>query len=80
MKSKRKPKKDLGGRPSLPPELRKVRLTIRVPRRIKDGFAARAEVQGMDADGRKRSSSSLEIEKAFDATEVAAMVTLPAKR
>lgn len=80
MKSKRKPKKDLGGRPSLPPELVRVHLTLRVPRRVKDGLAARVAAAGVDAEGRNRSSISAEVEKAFDATEVAAMITLPAKR
>ncbi len=58
-----------GGRKALPPELRKVTMSVRVPQRVRDGFDARAKAAGVDAKGRAQSSAGLEVERAFDATE-----------
>lgn len=67
-RSRTKPK-ETRGRPEIPPSCRKVILSARVPRRILDGFKARAASQGSDFIGRRNSSLGLELERAYDATE-----------
>lgn len=62
-------KKDPRGRPELPPELRKVSLSTRVPSAVLNGFIARAQAHGVDSRGVARSSVALEVERAFYATE-----------
>lgn len=58
-----------GGRKALPQELRKVSMSVRVPRYVRDGFDARANAAGVDAKGRKQSSRGIEVERAYNATE-----------
>lgn len=62
-------KREKRGRKEIPESLRKVNLSARVPRRVLDGFDARAASHGVDARGKPNSSRSLEIERAFDATQ-----------
>jgi hypothetical protein len=57
------------GRPEIPPDLRKVNLSARVPKRVLAGFDSRAAAHGLDSRGKPRSSRGLEIERAFDATQ-----------
>lgn len=65
----KKPKKNPGGRPEIPPHLRKVTLAVRVPARVRDGFKARALAHGTDSRGVANSSVGLEVERAFDASQ-----------